>query len=189
MDADIGQVAVHLGVVQTVAHHELIRHLEAREVRLHGLHPAGGLVQQRHDGDAGGPLGEEVVLQKGQGVAGVQDVLHDDEIPAGDVLLDIVGDLHPAGGAGGVAVGADGDELQVALQGAGADQIGHKDEAALQDPQEEGLLPLEPLRELRAHLRHPAGDVLLGKQYLQDVILHFVVHSLSSPLFLILSQI
>ena len=55
-NADIGNVAVGLGVIQAVAHHELVRHREAHKVRSDRLGAAGGLVEQRHDGDGGGAL-------------------------------------------------------------------------------------------------------------------------------------
>ena len=53
-DADVGQIAVFLGVVQTIAHHKGIGDGEAGVVDLNGLYPAVGLVQQGAQADAPG---------------------------------------------------------------------------------------------------------------------------------------
>lgn len=52
-NADIGQVAVHLVVVQTIAHNKRIGDLEAGIVHREGRHAAGGLIQQRGNAQAG----------------------------------------------------------------------------------------------------------------------------------------
>ena len=60
--ADVGDVAVVLAVVETVAHHKFVWHLKAGEIGVNGLGAAGGLIQQRNNGDGSRALGEEVVL-------------------------------------------------------------------------------------------------------------------------------
>ena len=124
-----------------------------------------------------GPFGEEVILQECQRIAGVQDVLHNDDVPASDVLLQVVGDLHPTGGYGGVLVGTDGDKLHVALQLAGPDQIRHKHEGALQHSQKQRVLALEVLVQAPRPARSiRALDFLLRHQNLQDILFHLTVH-------------
>ena len=176
--ADVGQVPVLLAVVQSVAHHELVRNLKAHVVGGDGLGPAAGLVQQRTHSHGGRPLGEEVLLEKVQGISGVQDVLNHNQIPARDILLDVVSDLHRAGGAGGVAVGGHGDELHVALYRAGPDNVRHEDEGPPQHADKEGVLALQIPVHLRTHGLDPGGNLLFGVQYLQNVLIHctHVVH-------------
>ena len=179
--ADIRHVPVLLGVVQAVAHHELVRHDEASQVGGDGLGPAGGLIQQGHDGDGGSALGHKILLQKGQGIAGIQNILHDDEVPAGNILLEVVGDLHPAGGGGGVFVRADGNELHIAFQLAGPNQVRHEHKGPLQHTEEQGLFALEAVIQFLAHLSDAGLQFFFRHQDLQDILLHLTSHD-DSPL-------
>ena len=171
--ADAGIVPVLLGVVQTVAHHELIRHLETGQIGGNRLFPAGRLIQQRHDGDGGRALGGQVVLQEIQRVAGIQNILHHDDVAAGDVLLQVAGDLHHAGALGAVVVRGDADELDLALDLRRPHQIRHENEAALQHAHKNGILVVETVVQLVAHLPHPLLQLLLRHQNLQDVFLEY----------------
>src|SRR6202022_177758 len=48
-NADVRQVAIALGVIQSVADHELIRNLEAHVIPFDGHFPARGLVEESRD--------------------------------------------------------------------------------------------------------------------------------------------
>ena len=43
------------------------------------------------------PLVLKYSFRNAEGIAGVQNILHDDQMAAGDILLQIMGDLHPPG--------------------------------------------------------------------------------------------
>ena len=62
--ADVRHIAVLLGVIQPVAHDELVGDLKAREIGRDGLDAAGGLIEQGDDRHALGALGEEIVLEE-----------------------------------------------------------------------------------------------------------------------------
>ena len=111
-DADVGQVAVFLGVVQAIAHHKGVGDGEAGVVDLHRLHPAVRLVQQGAQADGGGVAVLQDLQQIAQGVAAVQDVLHHDDVAVRDVLRQVLGDLHLAAGLGALAIGGDGHKVQ-----------------------------------------------------------------------------
>ena len=173
--ADVGHIAVLLRVVETVADDELIGHLEACKVGDDGLCAAGRLVEQRHDGHAGSALGHEVILEEVERIAGVENVLDDNNVAARNVLLEVVRDLHHAGRGRRVLIGRDGDEFNVALELAGAHNVGHEDERALQHAEEQGVLVLQALIERIAHLLHARSELLLGIQYLQDILIHIAL--------------
>ena len=102
-------------------------------------------------------------------------------MPAGDVLLEVVGDLYPAGGHGGVLIGADGDEFHVALDLTGPDQIRHEHEGSLQHPQEQRVAVVELLIQDLTQFSDAGLDLFLRHQDLQDVVLHLTFHG-RSPL-------
>lgn len=95
---------------------------------------------------------------------------------SGDVLLQVVGDLHPAGGHSGVLVGADGDELHVALHLASPDQVRHEYERPLQHAQKQRVLAMKLLIQLRAHFGDAGLQLLLRHQDLQDIPFHLAFH-------------
>ena len=95
--ADVRHIAVLLGVIQPVAHDELVGDLKAREIGRDGLDAAGGLIEQSNDRHALGAFGEEIVLEEVEGIAGVQNILDDHDLAARNVLLQVVRDLHHAG--------------------------------------------------------------------------------------------
>ena len=97
------------------------------------------------------------------------------------VLLKIVANLHPSAGHRAVLIRADGHELNVAHDLRGPHQIGHEDEGALQNAQKQGSAALILLMELCAQLLHPPFQLLLGYQYLQDILFHLTRHA-HSPL-------
>src|SRR3954452_10280806 len=94
--ADIGEVAVPLGEIEPVADDELVRDLEAdvshRDVDL----AAAGLRQQGADLERRGLAGLQVAHQVRERQAGVDDVLDDEHVAAGDVDVQILENAHDA---------------------------------------------------------------------------------------------
>ena len=88
-------------------------------------------------------------------------------------------DLHRAGGGGAVAVGRHGNELHVAFDLAGAHDVRHEDERTAQDTDEQGIATLEVLIHLCAHVLDALRDLLLGVQYLQNILIHHTHCTLS----------
>src|SRR5260370_33214206 len=67
--ADIGAVAVALGVIQAIADHEFVGDGEAHVVGTDSCNAAFGLVQQDSDAQAAGPALSEHAQQRPQGPA------------------------------------------------------------------------------------------------------------------------
>ena len=67
----------------------------------------------------------------GEEKTGVTTMMTDKGMDTGDILLQVVGDLHHAAALGAVMVGGHRDELHICLQTGCAHQISHKNEAAL----------------------------------------------------------
>ena len=92
-------------------------------------------------------------------------------------------DVDPPGGDGGIFIGADGDELHIAFELAGPDQVRHKDKGALQNPQEQRIFSRKPFIERAAQLRDAAFELLLRHQDLEKVLLHLAFHGCPPSLF------
>ena len=96
------------------------------------------------------------------------------------VVLQVVRDLHHAGRGRAVLVGRHRDELDVALDLTGADDVRHEDEAALEHAEEQRVAVLELLVERVAHLLHARPDLLLAVEHLQHILIHHAFrHSFS----------
>ena len=144
---------------------------------LHRLGAALGLVQQSTQPDGGGLALSQQLQQITQGVPGVQDVLHHDDVLSGDVAGEVLGDLDLTGGGGAGAIGGHGHKVHSAGQVDPAAQVRHKDEGAAQDTDEDDLLPLVVLGDLPGDLIHPAGQLLLAEEDLLNI---FFQHNTSS---------
>ena len=92
------------------------------------------------------------------------------------VLLKIVANLHPSAGHRAVLIGADGDELHVALHLASPDQVRHEYERPLQHAQKQRVLAMKLLIQLRAHFGDAGLQLLLCHQDLQDIPFHLAFH-------------
>src|SRR5699024_6505598 len=139
--ADELQVALSFREVQSIAHHELVRDVESDldevlDLDLDGLR----LAEQGHDGQGARLAVGEVLHQPGQGQAGVDDVLHDQDVAALDVAVQVLQDADDAGGAGGVAVGADGHELQLVRDLQLAGEVGDEEDGTLEHADEDEVL-------------------------------------------------
>lgn len=88
-DPDIGEIAVVVGVVQAVTDDELIRDAEAEVIGLEGVGLASFLFQETDGFERSRVAGAEEIFQVIQRQTGVDDVFHEDDMPAGDVGVDI----------------------------------------------------------------------------------------------------
>ena len=96
-DADVGQVAVALRVVHSVADDEEVGNGKANVVRLDFLQAAGGLVEQRGDAQRFGMLLEEELAQVGEREACIEDVLDHEDVFAFDRLIEVLDEFDRAG--------------------------------------------------------------------------------------------
>jgi hypothetical protein len=97
-EADVGEVAVALGVVHAVADDEEVGDGEANVVGLDFFDAAGGLVEQRGDAQGLGVVLKEELAQVSEGEAGVENVFDDQDVLAFDGLVEILDELDGAGG-------------------------------------------------------------------------------------------
>ena len=123
------QVAVPAGHVEAVAEKELIRGLEARESDRDGHDPAGQAVEQGADLHRSGPTPAQFTEDVGGGEPGVHDVLHQDDVPIVDVVVEV---LHDPDAARPLGVGGDTEEVHLTGDGHRPDQVGQEQEAALE---------------------------------------------------------
>src|SRR5438034_9687787 len=91
-DGDVREVPVTLAEVEAVADHEAVRNLEADVAHGDVDLAARGLRHQRADLEACRLAGFEVPHQVGQGQAGVDDVLNDEDVAGLDVDVEVLQD-------------------------------------------------------------------------------------------------
>src|SRR3954471_10508015 len=168
--SDERQVAVLLRVVQAVADDELVGDVEAEvaDVEVHLLDAF--LAQERGDLERGGLASGEVPQQVFERQARVDDVLDDQDVEVAEVVIEVLEDAHDAGGLGGRAVGRDRHEVELQRQVDVPREIGHHDERALQDTDEEQAPVAVVDRDLRAHLGELRLDLGLGDEDRLDVV-------------------
>ena len=122
-DADVRQIAIAPVEVEAVAHHEQIVHLEHLEVGVEFDGPAARLVEEHARRDLARSAREELRLEAGHGLAGVEDVVDQEEAAPLDLPGREEADLQFSRG-GLVPVGGGGDERQLEGDGDPADEIG-----------------------------------------------------------------
>src|SRR5699024_4567690 len=138
--ADVRQIAVALGEVQAVAHHELVGDVEADLEDVEGGLDGVRLAQQRDDLERPRVAGREVAHEPRQGQAGIDDVLDDDDVAVGDVAVQVLEVPHDSRGAGRGAVRADRHELHLGRDGQRAGEVGDEDRGALEHADQDDLV-------------------------------------------------
>src|SRR4030095_9610754 len=156
----VGQIAVPAVVVEPVADHEIVRDHEAHVVDVHVDLPAGHLVQQDTQGEAPGVAGRHVAPQVADGPARVDDVLHDDHVPALDGDGQVGGQPHHPRGPRARPVGGHGHEVHGAGQRDGAEQIGGEEDRALQHTDQERRAPLVVATDGATQIADAGGDLV-----------------------------
>ncbi len=162
--ANVGQRAEILGVVEPVAHDELIRNPEAGVGHIHRALASVRLGEQRRDAHRTRFTLRQQVAQIAERDATVDNVFHHEHVAAFDRQVEVPGELHFAGRGVVFAVARDADKIDAHRRRDGASEVGEEEAASLQDADQ----IKRPLRivgaDLRAHLGHAPADVLLGDQ-------------------------
>src|SRR5712692_5440785 len=169
-NANVFQVAVTLGVIEAVAHHELVGDLEAHVVGLDLPDPALGFIEQRGNTQRAGLALLEDAAEVVQRQAGVEDVLDQDDVQPLDTGVEVLGQAHLAGRLAALAVARDRHEIQRNFQADLADQIGEKNRGALQHTDQVHALAAEIAADLAAHLADAALDGAAPQQHLQVLL-------------------
>ena len=161
-EADVGEVAIALGVIHAKADDEEVGDGEADVVRIDVFLAAGGLVEEGGDAEALGVLLEEELAQIAEGEAGVEYVFHDEDVFAFDGLVEVLDELDCAGGAVALAVAGDGDKVKGGVNGDGAGEVGEEGSCALENADHDELFAFEVGGDLRAYFLDAGGNLLAG---------------------------
>lgn len=134
----MGEVAVVLVVVHAVADDEFVFETVADVIDVDGDDVGGGLVEKGAYAERCGVAGPEIFGEVAEGLAGIDDVFDEDDVAAGDGVVEVFEDADDAGG--GIAlVAGDGEEVDGEGEVEAADEVGHEDEGALEHADEDGI--------------------------------------------------
>ena len=151
----VRQVAVLLLDVEAVADEELIRDREADVANREVLdEPAVRPVEQRRRRQRRGLPQRQRLAQVVEREAGVDHVLDDDDVPVGDLVVEVF-EQPDAGVAAGVRAGGvarELDEVDPVRDLDGTREVGQEDEARLQRRDEERFEVLVVVRDLATEL-------------------------------------
>ena len=95
-EADEGEVAVFLAVIQTVAYDKFVGNGEADVVGGDVFEAAGRLVEEDADFEAAGLEGEQFGLDAGKGPTGVKNIVNEQHVPPAHVEPQFRGEDQPA---------------------------------------------------------------------------------------------
>ena len=168
-EADVGQVAIALGVVHAVADDEEVGDGEANVVGLDALDAAGGFIEQGGDAQRFGVVLEEELAKEGESEAGVENVFDDEDVLPFDGLVEVFDELDCAGGAVALAITGDGDEVECGVGLDGAGEIGEEGSSALKDTDHDELFAVEVFGDLGAHFGDAFGDLVAGEEDLKSL--------------------
>ena len=139
--ADIGQVAVALGVVETIAHDELVGHVGAHVVRLDGRRVTGDVLDgEGHDAHRVGAATLEHLHEIAERETGVEDVLRDDDVSSLDLGVEILDDADDARALDAVTVARDSHEVHGTGHADRAHEVRREDEGAAENRYDERVL-------------------------------------------------
>ena len=161
-EADVGEVAVALGVIHAVANNEEVGDGEAYIVRFDFFKAAGWFVEQGGDAQGLWVVLEEDFAEVRQCKTGVENVFDDEDIFAFDGLVEVLDELDGAGGTLTLAVAGDGDEVEGGIDLDRAREVGEEGRGALEDTDHDELFAVEVVGDLGAHLGDALGDLLAG---------------------------
>jgi len=129
---DAAQIAVPLGIVHAAADDELIGDVKPDISDRQVESDRRRLAQQGADGETCRPTLLQRIDNGGDRAAGVENVLDDEHVAAGDIQPVEAGDRDRAGGAARRAIGGGRDDIECARRLDFAHQIGGEDHGALQ---------------------------------------------------------
>lgn len=157
-NADVGEIAVVICVIEAVADDEFVRDLEAAHIGLVALGMARRLVQERDRRNGCGVPCAEELTQVLHGEARIDDVLDDDDMAARNVVVQILDEADDASGLRGCAVAGDSDEIHVNGAVHAAAQIDVEKRCALEHAHQHGALVSKLCSQIRAELLDAGGD-------------------------------
>ena len=158
-----GEVAVTLGVIQSVADHKMIRNFESDVVRADRLDAARGLVQQHANFHAARAQLAQFDHDLREGFAGVQYIVHHQDITAADIQAQFLGE-DQFSRFGPASVAGNADEIQAQREGKVPEQIRQENNGAVQERDNDQIASGEVLFDLAGQGVDAAGQLLLGNQ-------------------------
>jgi hypothetical protein len=167
----VGQVAVALADVEAVADEQLVGDGEPDVAYGQILdEPSVGPVEQRHDGERRRAAERERLAEVVEREARVDDVLDDQDMAAGDLLVQVLQepDACVAARVGVGAVARKLDEVERVEDRDRPRQVGDEDEARLERGDEQRLAALVVVRDLTAELPDARRELLAPEVNLPD---------------------
>jgi hypothetical protein len=140
-DMQVGQVPVALVEVEPVADEELVGDREADVPDRQVLHdPPVRPVEERDGGERRGRAQRQRAAEVVERQAGVDDVLDEQDVPAGDLLVEVLEETGlPLAPGLGAAVAGELDEVDVVEDRQRPGEVGQEDGRGLQRGDEEGF--------------------------------------------------
>jgi putative ABC transport system permease protein len=137
-DADVGEVAVKLLVIQAVTDDEAVGDVEADVGEADVEEANTGAVEEGADAQGGGLAAADHLHQICERKAGVYYVLYYEDVPAGDRFIEVFDHAHAAVAACIGAVGGDGEEIDAGreVKRDSAHEVGHERDHALENAHE-----------------------------------------------------
>src|SRR5579871_798680 len=139
--ADIGEVAIALGVIHSVTDDEEIGDGEADIIGLNLFDSTRRLVKQGSDAPGFGPVLQKYLAQIRKSQAGVEDVFDDQHVFAFDGFIEVLDKFDRTGGALTLAVARYGDEVKRCITLNGPREIREEESCTLEDADHDDLLP------------------------------------------------
>ncbi len=171
-DVDVGEVAVVAVVVEAVADDEFIGDFKAEVVGL-GEGGSGELFFQQDAGfDFVGTLFIEEGIHGAKGSAGVEDVVDDEDVFAGDVEGVGVKDAGALVGGGPARVAGDGNHVDSHADREVTDEVGDKNNGAGEERHESELAVGVVGGDLLGELIHASLNGVPVNKDVLDVVLH-----------------
>jgi hypothetical protein len=161
---DVPEPAEALADVEAVADVELVRNGEADVPDRQVVDEAAvGPVEERANGDVSRLSEEEGLHHVVEGQPGVDDVLHEHDVPVADREIEILEQPDARAAAEASVVACEDEKVQGVRDRQGAREVGSEDERALEDRYEQRLAALVDPGELRSQLGDAGRDLPLGE--------------------------
>jgi len=169
-DPDVRQVPVVVVVVEPVSDHELVGDREAAVVRLDRNFLATDLAEQDRRADAPRTPILHPLDERGEGVAGVEDVVEQEHVAPRDLGGERLVDHQRPGAGRGPLVAARLQERHAEGQLDPANQVGEEDQAAGEDSHDRERLARVIRLDLATERDDSVADLVLGNQNLHGVV-------------------
>jgi hypothetical protein len=140
-DSDEWEVAVFLCVIKSVTDDKGVGYAEAGVVDLDWVGAVDAFFQEDADSEAAGFVAAEFFEQSVEGLAGIEDIVDEEDVSVLDIGGEFFGELEMAGlGLAAVAGGA--DEVEGEGEAERADEVGGEDDGAVEDGDDDGIFVL-----------------------------------------------